>query len=72
MVILGTKNVSMQLKMSAGFGEDGSAKYQTKSISGINPALSDDDFYAAAEAVVSLMDNSCHAVHRIVSDELLK
>lgn len=65
------KTVSMQLKMANGLNEDGSTKYQTRSISGINPELSADNFSAAADAVCSLFSTPCHGVHRVINEEIM-
>lgn len=72
MAIVGAKHVSMQLKIKAGVNEDGSVKYQSRSISGINPELTDTEFSDVADALVTLMAEPCHGVHRVVSDEILK
>lgn len=71
MAAVGTKTVSMQLKMANGRNEDGSIKYQTRSISGINPDLSVDDFSAAADSICTLFSTACHGVHRVASEEIL-
>lgn len=71
MADIASRNVSMQLKMANGRNEDGSVKYQTRSISGINPDISVDDFSAAADAVCSLFSTACHGVHRVTSEDIL-
>lgn len=65
-----SKATSIHLKLFNGLTENGANKYQTKSIAGINPEISDDDFLKVAEAFETLISKPVRSVTRVNSIDL--
>lgn len=64
------KAVTMQLKVHVGTNENGSAKYSTRSISGINPKITNDDFLKLSKAFETLLDKPVSTLTRVDSAEI--
>ena len=60
----------MTIKVVIGLTAQGTSKTASRTIAGINPALSDDDFYAIASALGALQSDTVDSIVRTDSADL--
>lgn len=65
-----SKATSIHMKVYNGLTESGANKYQTKSIAGINPDISDDDLLKVSAALETLIAKPLRSVTRVDSVDL--
>lgn len=70
MVIELSKATAASFKVYNGVTSAGAAKYQTKTVSGLNPEMSDEDFMKAAGAISQLMGKPVNSISRVNTTEM--
>lgn len=57
--------VQIRLAFEVGTTESGAAKYQKRTLSAINPAITDDNLYACGEGIGTLSSEALNGIERI-------